>query len=100
MLSLFTQLLPLLSANGQLPQWIRFNKLLAHQNFPTNNIAYLLFLDIVDFFSSDTAFSMRYNDQTKQFWTLGYKLFKGKFIRFMGVKKYLVDQKKLNRFRQ
>ena len=31
MSSLFTQLLPLLSANGQLPQWIRFNKLLAHR---------------------------------------------------------------------
>ena len=64
--------------------WLKFNKLLAKNNFPTNNIAYLLFSDIVNFFSLDSPYSIQYHSETKQFWSLGYKIFKGKFLRFMG----------------
>ena len=30
---------------------------------------------------------MRYSKETTPFWSLGYKLFKGKFLRFMGGQK-------------
>lgn len=54
------------------------------KNFPLDNIAFLLFLDIVDRYDILTTSEMRYiRPETKQFWEVGYRLFKGKFLRFM-----------------
>jgi hypothetical protein len=47
--------------------------LLASGTFPLHNICYLLFLDIVEWFSCETV----------KFWQIGYRLFHGKFLRFM-----------------
>ena len=57
--------------------------LLATETFPTHNICYLLFLDIVEWFSCNSTTHMRYREETLQFWRIGYRLFHGKFIRFM-----------------
>ena len=71
---------------GQIETYIKFNKLLSKNLMPMNNICYLLFLDLVEWFStkdSNTS-SMRYNSpETMQFWQVGLRLFHGKFIRFM-----------------
>ena len=58
-------------------------KMLAEGTFPLKNIAYLLFLDIVELFSRDSTSQMRYSEETKKFWRDGMKLFKGKFLRFI-----------------
>lgn len=48
------------------------------------NICYLLFLDIVEWFSKPCTSQMRYiNENTLNFWRVGYRLFYRKFIRFM-----------------
>ena len=67
---------------GQPDMWLKFNKLLAKNNFPTNNIEYLLFSDIVNFFSLDSPYSIQYHSEAKQFWSLGYKIFRERS--FMG----------------
>ena len=69
-----------LKTEGQVETYIAFNRLVAEKTFPMSNIAYLLFLDIVNWFSST---HMRYSDEIKRFWRVGLKLFKGKFLRFM-----------------
>lgn len=48
------------------------------------NIAYILFLDLVAWFSLENGHQMRYTEEVKQFWKVGGKLFKRKFRRFMG----------------
>ena len=57
---------------------------LKKKHFQTNNIAYLLFSDIVNFLSLDSPYSMQYHSETKQFWAHGYKIFKGKCLHFIG----------------
>ena len=49
-----------------------------------DNIAYQLFLDVIKFHANNNIHSMGYMTEVKEFWALGYKLFRGKFIRFMG----------------
>ena len=49
------------------------------------NIAFLLFLDIVRWYSLDDATtSMRYMEEVKEFWRTGLRLFHGRLLRFMG----------------
>ena len=81
--SLIPSVLENLAANNQRDTFLKFNKMLAEGTFPMSNIAYLLFLDIVEWYSTDSTTNMRYSDETKQFWRVGMKLFKGKFMRFM-----------------
>ena len=49
----------------------------------TDNIAFLLWADVVQWYNQPTAASMRYNSDTKRFWRLGWKLFGVKFLNFM-----------------
>ena len=62
-----------------------FSKVQKHEN--PDNIAYMLFLDVEEFYSGSSGFSMRYQNDTKEFWSLGYKMFKDNFLRFMGGEK-------------
>ena len=84
----FTEQLPsvieTLRKHGQLEIWKKFNDMVCKNEFPMTNIAYLLFLDVVKWFSHDNSVCMRYDDQVTKFWRIGYKLFHGKFLRFMG----------------
>ena len=54
----------------------------AKQSFRLTDIAYLLFLDIIKCFSTETTLQMRYPNAVKSFWRVGLKLFKGKFLGF------------------
>jgi hypothetical protein len=56
-----------------------------------NNIAFELFLDIVEWFDKDESRQMRYSPSTLQFFWLGRKLFGGRFIRFMSGPKHESD---------
>ena len=75
-----------LKSAGQLDTYIKFNELLAGNRQPLDNICYLLFLDLIEWFSAEShnISRMRYKyPQTIQFWEVGMRLFHGKFIRFM-----------------
>ena len=73
-----------LKAADHLETYMKFNRMLAEDTFPFRNIAYLLFLDVVNWFSQDSTSQMRYDEDVKRFWRLGLKLFKGRFLKFMG----------------
>ena len=62
---------------------MKFFKLVQDGKFPLDNIAFELFLDIVEWFDKDESRQMRYSPSTLQFFGLGRKLFGGRFIRFM-----------------
>ena len=73
-----------LKTENQVETYMKFNKMVAESTFPLTNIGYLLFLDIVNWFSNKSTSQMRYSEDVKRFWRIGLKLFKGRFIRFMG----------------
>ncbi|CAH1782294.1 unnamed protein product, partial [Owenia fusiformis] len=55
-----------------------------NNSFPLHNIAYRCFLDGVDWMGCDMNTQFRYKDPTTvRFWRIGYRLFKGKFLRYM-----------------
>ncbi len=73
-----------LREHGQLDDWMHVMRQLAGGTFPVDNIAYRLFLDVVNFHEHGNIFAMQYSANVKQFWAAGYRLFKSKFVRFMG----------------
>ncbi|KAK3086499.1 hypothetical protein FSP39_019282 [Pinctada imbricata] len=81
--SMLPKVIEALETEGQLETYLKFNRLLAAGDFPMTNICYLLFLDLVEWFSCPTTTLMRYRSETLKFWQIGYKLFHGKFLRFM-----------------
>lgn len=75
-----------LSKAGCLDSFCSFVDLVAKDAFPLDNIAWLLFVDVVRFYSRDNASGMRYdfhNGATTLFWVYGQWLLHGKFLRFM-----------------
>jgi hypothetical protein len=60
---------------------LTFFRLISDGTFPKNNISIQLFLDVVRWHGNKTK--MTYSNDVKKFWTVGYKLFKGKFLHFM-----------------
>ena len=83
MSNLLPVVLQTLHEEGQLETYMKFNYMLASREFPTKNICYLLFLDLVDWFHCDNTSRMRYRPETVKFWQIGYRLFHGKYLRFM-----------------
>lgn len=72
--------------SGHIDTYIKFNELFPNDQMPMRNICYLLFLDLIEWFSvSDRNTScMRYRfPETLQFWQIGLRIFHGEFIRFM-----------------
>jgi hypothetical protein len=64
--------------------FLMFFKLISEGQFPVTNIALQLYLDVVRLHESRTNNSpMKCTDEVKQFWAIGYRLFKGKFVHFM-----------------
>ena len=60
----------------------------ANATFALDNIALLLFLDIVTWFSESNSSKMKYlYPETVQFWRIGQKLFHGRFLRFISGRK-------------
>ncbi|CAG2244993.1 unnamed protein product [Mytilus edulis] len=70
------------SCNKQ-DMYVKFHTLINENKLPMNNIAFLLFSDVVEWFSKSNTHAMRYSQDVKQFWKVGHELFKGKFLRFM-----------------
>ena len=85
MVSLWPDVIRTLKENERLQEYISFNRLLAENKIPVHNIAFLLFIDVVRWFSLEGyTTSMRYSEQVKLFWRTGLRLFDGRFLRFMG----------------
>ena len=57
---------------------------MCENRFPFSNIAFQLWIEIVHWYRHDSCTTMRYMDKTKMFWKLGWRIFGGNFIRFMG----------------
>ena len=70
---------------------MKFFKLVHDGKFPLNNIAFELFLDIVEWFDKNESRQMRNSPSTLQFFGLGRKLFGGRFIRFISGPKHESD---------
>lgn len=74
---------------GKLESYLKFNRLIHDEKLPMDNICFLLFNDLIEWYSITNTSQMRYQKETVKFWQLGYRLFHGKFIRFMsGLKNY------------
>ena len=80
--------IPILLKEGILTDISTFFDLVGSNTFPMDNIAFLLFLDIIRFYSVESATQMRYSKDTYLFWMYGYLLLKGRFLRFMGGTKF------------
>jgi hypothetical protein len=87
----FQDVLDKLSDVGKKDKLLKFFKLVQDGKFPLNNIAFELYLDIVEWFDKDESRQMRYSPSTLQFLWLGRKLFGGRFIRFMSGPKHESD---------
>lgn len=83
MVSTLPAVLKSLESAGHKEKFKQFLDLLASGTFPKTNICYLLFLDIIEWFSCESTTQMRYGKETLKFWQIGYRLFHGKFLRFM-----------------
>ena len=62
---------------------VSFVKQVASGKFPLNNIAFMLWVDVVRWFDCSSTTLMRYSEDTKKFWKLGYRIFGGRFVNFM-----------------
>ena len=63
---------------------VSFFELVANKQFPLDNISFLLWIEVVKWFSCVSTTQMRYTDETKLFWKLGWRLFGKRFVNFMG----------------
>ena len=89
LIAILPKVIETLKDNGKLPEFLAFSRLLSENKFPLDNIAFLLFIDVVRWFSlDDSATCMRYSDEVKTFWRTGLRLFHGRFLRFMGGPKH------------
>ena len=83
MLNLLPTVLDNLSNDGFDKTLLNFFKLVASKEFPMQNIAFLLWTEMVKWYTCKSTTEMRYSDATKKFWKLGYKLFGGRFVCFI-----------------
>lgn len=82
--SLLPTVIEEIKRSGKIEEYVAFHRLVSVKKFPLNNIAYLLFLDVVRWFALEHSTSqMRYSDEVKLFWRTGLRLFHGRFLRFM-----------------
>ena len=59
--------------------FLKFMQLLAKKKIQVNDIAYLLFLDEVNFYSCEATLQMQYNDVTNKLFYIGKTRLHGKF---------------------
>ncbi|XP_052233224.1 uncharacterized protein LOC127846086 [Dreissena polymorpha] len=62
---------------------LAFFRQVKNDAFPLDNIAFLLWLEVVSWYNCGNTKRMRYLDTTKLFWKLGWRMFGGRFINFM-----------------
>lgn len=73
---------------GHLETWMKLNRMISEDTFPFANIAFLLFMDVCKFLDNTNTSSMKYSELVKKFWRIGYRLFHGKWLKFMGGPKH------------
>ena len=88
---LFNEARKNLKANNKVEKVLTFLRLIVEGKFPLNNVAFLLFTDVVQWFSLDDVRQMRYSETTLKFFWLGKKLFGSRFTRFMSGPKNETD---------
>lgn len=76
-----------MKSEGHLHTWLTFHEMIKDKTFPMDNICFKLFMDVVRFLGNSNTSSMRYSKEVKSFWTAGFRLFRGRFLRFMGGQK-------------
>lgn len=81
--AILPDVLKALEESGTKKSFLDFCRLVHSNNFPLDNIAYLLWVEVLRWYTTENTSSMRYSDQTKKFWKLGLRIFGGKFINFM-----------------
>lgn len=76
------QVLTELEKNNVDPELLRefFFLFIIAGRYPLDNIAFLLWIETVNWYKQDTTSGMRYLDQTKTYWKLGWHHFGGRFI--------------------
>ena len=84
LITIFPDVAKNLDASGKLHDWGKALKIIKDNKLPQDNIAHELFFDVVQWYDLDHPGMMRYSPRVKQFWSIGYKLFKERFVRFMG----------------
>ena len=81
---LIPKVVEVLSKEGLNKEFLNLLELVAKDSFPMDNIAFLLWLEVVKWFKCNmSTTTMRYSKETKTFWKLGYRLFGGRFVSFM-----------------
>ena len=68
---------------------VYFFRLVENEFFPLKNCAFHLWNDVVSFYSKENTSCMRYSNEFKQLWKLGWRSFGGKFLHFMGGYKHV-----------
>lgn len=81
--AILPDVLQTLEESGTKESFLDFCRLVHSNKFPLDNIAYLLWIEVLKWYTMANTSSMRYSDQTKKFWKLGWRVFGGKFINFM-----------------
>ena len=69
--------------NGHLKTWISLSRMVNDGSFPFNNIAFLLFMDVCRFLSCENTSGVRYSTKLNISGHIGYRLFHGKWLKFM-----------------
>ena len=82
-IKLIPSLFECLHAHALLNDFLTLMRLIAGGKFPVDDIAFLLLLEVARWFGNSHTSQMHYSEETKLFWKIGYKLFHGKFFRFM-----------------
>ena len=83
MYAILPDVLKTLEESGTKKPFLDFCRLVHSNNFPLDNIAYLLWVEVLRWYTMENTSSMRYSEQTKKIWKLGMRMFGGRFIHFM-----------------
>ena len=92
MIMIMPNVLNEMKKNGYIKTWISLSRMVNNGSFPFDNIAFLLFMAIRRFLSCENTSRIRYSDKMKHFWCVGYKLFHGKWLKFMSGLKHTGTQ--------
>ena len=64
--------------------FVNIYKMIKDGTLPFENIAHDLFMEVVQWHSLEHPGNMRHSEKVKHFWSVGYKLFNERFVRYMG----------------
>ena len=72
MMALFPKVAFWIKQEQRLSTWLKFVfELVASGKYPPNTVAYALWMDTIEYITSENVHVMRYSEEIKYFWTLG-----------------------------